>query len=946
MHPVRILFLALALSALAPARSAAQDAYDEFRIRRAEVFEFAEAPAVTRNGDRVQVVFAAKAACDVTVAVENSDGKIIRHLASGVLGSNAPPPFEKDSLRQSVVWDGKDDSGKYVDDKDSHSIRVSLGLKPQFERTLFWSPHKRVSSPIPLFCAAPEGMYVFENYALDHNQYGGSMVKLFDHDGKYVRTVYPFPSAKVGQVAGLPMHEFTRLGKTLPLKEGYYQSTLLDTEFKNDGGGGPLPTAFAVQGSRVAVAFERLNRFATDGSSGGVKLHGPVVGFQEKLRYALPGKTHVWGRPRSAAFSPDGKYLYMAGYLWNANEAYYHDWLHGVARVEFDKDAEPETFCGSLKQDETGAEPGKFTAATSLDVDAQGRVYVTDYHNNRIQVFTPDGKLYKVIPIDRPVFVQVHKTSGEIYVFSWLLVSRWNKQEGTKPFYTRLGPVDDPKVLCKCPLPLVGHSEAFAWNNLSGLQFNLALDSWAKEPTIWLLNGSAQHAHSGNGSTVDAWDKAGVVLLVEKGKKLEQRLSFTKQAADDVVRIQPQGQWRQRLYVNPANGHVYIAEGDSGVNKSVNQLVEINPENGKTKLLDLPLGSEDLCFGNDGLAYLRSDTYVGRYDARTWREVPWDYGQEEEGHSFGMGARAASFVAGLKTPGHRSHNFWHLGGIDVSLKGHLVVTTCNGKAGEDMHMEEGRNNFKYEGKPYLPRLYPGRNKWGEIHIWDRHGTLVVEDAVPGLGHLNGIGIDDDDNLYLLAAKKRTIDGKGYDPTLKEDWSGTLLKVAAGKNKVLTAGPAGAAMPVPLPDGSQPKRPTEMRGQWVEGLQWIYGGVGFCTPKGCICVNTRFDLDYFNRSFAPEQVAYRVAVLDGNGNLVLRLGDYGNVDDGKPLAAEGGPPAASSIGGDEVALFHACFVASHTDRRLFIADQGNARLLSVKLGYHAEKTIPLKDVPEK
>jgi len=64
-----------------------------------------------------------------------------------------------------------------------------------------------------------------------------------------------------------------------------------------------------------------------------------------------------------------------------------------------------------------------------------------------------------------------------------------------------------------------------------------------------------------------------------------------------------------------------------------------------------------------------------------------------------------------------------------------------------------------------------------------------------------------------------------------------------------------------------------------------------------------------------------------------------------LVPDDGPANPRSIGGDEVALFYACYVATHTDRRLFIADAGNARLLSVKLGYNAEEKIALKDVPD-
>jgi len=133
--------------------------------------------------------------------------------------------------------------------------------------------------------------------------------------------------------------------------------------------------------------------------------------------------------------------------------------------------------------------------------------------------------------------------------------------------------------------------------------------------------------------------------------------------------------------------------------------------------------------------------------------------------------------------------------------------------------------------------------------------------------------------------------------------------------------------------------------WVEGTEWLYGGVGFSgdTAYGslqCGCPNMRAALDYFRRTFAPETQHCSVAVLDANGNLIMRIGKYGNVDDGVPLVKEGGPPKPRSVGGDEVALFYAPFVATHTDRRLFIADSGNQRLLSVKLGYRAEERVNL------
>lgn len=56
------------------------------------------------------------------------------------------------------------------------------------------------------------------------------------------------------------------------------------------------------------------------------------------------------------------------------------------------------------------------------------------------------------------------------------------------------------------------------------------------------------------------------------------------------------------------------------------------------------------------------------------------------------------------------------------------------------------------------------------------------------------------------------------------------------------------------------------------------------------------------------------MLDSCGDLILRIGKYGNVEDGKPLIADGGPSNTRSISGDEVSLFHAAYLATHADKR--------------------------------
>ena len=406
--------------------------------------------------------------------------------------------------------------------------------------------------------------------------------------------------------------------------------------------------------------------------------------------------------------------------------------------------APPRVFAGpGLKQgkDTGGSDNAHFMGPSSVACDAKGRVYVADHHNDRIQVFSPDGGpaapsvLVKTIPVSRPAEVCVHQKTGDIYVFSWLFHGPWNfgeKPEAPVPaVFRHLGPLEDPREISACPLPLRGYiGRATAWmQDPGGRQYHAAVDSWTDPPT----------------------------------------------------------------------------------------------------------------------------------------------------------------------------------------------------------------------------LYPGRGGRAVVNVWDKYGRLVTADAIPGLGILDGLAIDKNNDLYVLAATTRVLDGKRYFDYM----TGTEVKFRFGKAKVITS---DDTVRIPLPAGAGPKRPQELDDgavgpAWAEGREWFYGGLGFTgkdgahASGGCACWNARFCLDYFARSFVPEIQHYSVGVLDTNGNLILRVGRYGNVDDGKPLVAEGGPPNPRSIGGDEVGLFYPAYLGAQTDRRLFIADPGNSRILSVRLNYHAMARVDLKDVKE-
>jgi hypothetical protein len=231
-------------------------------------------------------------------------------------------------------------------------------------------------------------------------------------------------------------------------------------------------------------------------------------------------------------------------------------------------------------------------------------------------------------------------------------------------------------------------------------------------------------------------------------------------------------------------------------------------------------------------------------------------------------------------------------------------------------------------------MFPGRLESSTsicIHVWDKHGKPKLTDIVPGAPKADGVYMDKHDNVYLQATPPRKINNKELD----DGMSSTLFKFKANKGKFLSAGES----PVPLPPSEVPKRSQDMRGMWAESYEWVYGGVGYGgfngsrVGGGCACWFTRFKLDYFARSFTPEPMQYSVSVLDSKGNLITRIGKYGNAD-------SAGPKSKEPLGGDEVGLFHPSFVGTHTDHRLFISDIGNERIVSVKLNYYVNKIIPI------
>ena len=913
MTPAILLFVA---TAVAPD-------LDEFKVKREQVFEFVQKPTVTREGDRVTIRFETKGFCDVTVAIEDEKAKIISHLASGVLGPNAPEPFQKNSKKQTVVWDGKDDQGKYIDEKDKLTVRVSLGFEARFERTLLWEPKSRISPRAALMVARPEGVYVHEGVGVDH-------VRLFDHKGNYVRTVYPFPARALKEVEGLDWQEFPQIDDPQPLKRNAYKNTLLTSgrtgrhcaeDQSKDGIMYDAASAMAASADRLALANQRLNFLSLAPLAPGadrMSLNGPETAITLKKRTSAPS---------DIAFSPHGQRLYLTGYHSmpdrrdeDAMEQRWVSYLSIVCVMDVGQNDPPRAFAGTARADSPVKMP------TSVACDSKGNVYVADYAADCIHVFDPEGRPLKSISVNRPMIVRVHPARGDVYVFSFVSQTRKDVNKAVTPRLCHFGPLKKPDLRREYAITGVRAKPAWGgWYSGCGILARAEIDCHVDPPVVWI----STELIKGNfgAAAISEW-KRGIRLLRVDKDRLTLIRDFGADAARTLPSLTPAIKSSRYLLVNLKTGRLLVGDARAADPRSMPDLIEVDPESGASRLVKVPLkGVQDLAFGYDGLAYGRVGRFVVRFDFATGREVPWDYGQERR-------TRGLSIVSGL--PMGRD-DYWTLqNGIGVAPDGSIAALSLR-KA--PLPKSRLKKAFRFS-TAWHPRIYPGRPDGHVLTVWDRYGKVVFRDAMPGTPMTSGIGLDARRDLVVMANVARSIPGKppGIHTTC------TLMKVTPGECRFLTDSKKAA---VPLPAESRPSRPKDVASGWVEGAHWLYGGVGY-TVSGvihCMCWHSRFAMDGFGRSFAPEPDIYRVAVLDTNGNLILGVGQYGNVEDGVPLIQDGGPANPRPVGEDEVALFQPNYVGVHTDRRLFIADAGNARILSVRLEYIATERVALKDVKD-
>lgn len=132
-------------------------------------------------------------------------------------------------------------------------------------------------------------------------------------------------------------------------------------------------------------------KFTNDGSELVMRLgNSDHSRTQEEARANPSPGPYTYGYPSVLAFLPDGSFYLADGY-WHSRV------------IKYSAEGEYILEWGSL-----GSGPGQFDLLHGLAIDRDGRVYVADRRNSRIQLFTADGEFIEEWPdIFDPVNIQI-----------------------------------------------------------------------------------------------------------------------------------------------------------------------------------------------------------------------------------------------------------------------------------------------------------------------------------------------------------------------------------------------------------------------------------------------------------------------------------------------------------------------------------------------------------
>jgi hypothetical protein len=818
-------------------------------------------PTLQSKDGQTTIVFALDKYDDVLVRVVDAKGITIKNLGCGVLGMNAPAPFQKDSLIQKITWEGAEESLKA-----GHKVQVKVGCVPHFECFIAHDPDQLVKNVCGMEVDTTGRLYV----SFFTERRGDTEIRRYDRQGKLLGTVYPpSPQGLTGTLSDVSRHvEHIEGQQAFPQRRGGWPFFIYKYHSARENDPTQFPFPF---------------RVAPDGRAYVAEIVAGRVGLKPAEIDKLPDvKSRIfevdldpfWFLKRMAmgsgvwAIGPKG-YGYLCctnqqaiNELRSISSASYKnerfigntiikvslDTLAPIEDFEFsgtEKLSRKRAYIGTLKTKGQGSE--FFNSVRDLTIDQYGTLYVID--ENRIKMYLANGRFIATlgqftIEGQTQDLGDVHgiRAAGDsLYVVGRLgpitTISDKNKRRGK-------GTIEingyRNSVLVKFKISDGSRPQAISSIPLNGLANVIAVDTSRSTPIVWVGNGGGE---------------ASFTRIEDKGRSLA-NVKHIRGIRKQVLKYP----WSVAV---DGNGRVYTYDYDR------ERLVRTNDDGSDW------LESEKI--------YQNRSLFVDRKRGRLYRSmadqvVCMDLDFKDIKVNFPKGRR-------------------NLGGIDP--QGNLILSGV------------GKTSF---GTPVLKV----RNRYGPdgfnglIDRFSSDGTLQHGRMIEMYQGMGGMAVDSKGCIYVMDTCKAQFQYVAHDVgRLKYD--GKTPDWKRGEKRIHNQSDMTYLVKF-SPEGG--KRGTEAE-------LWAHRGASpVLSQCRCPVVTNTVAVDEADRIFHTDYLRYHVKILDTAGNVITRVGAWGNADNGGPESKHPQPAIAFS-------WLHGI---DATNDALYASDRDLRRIVKVRLDY--------------
>ncbi|MCG3179245.1 MAG: hypothetical protein BIFFINMI_01579 [Phycisphaerae bacterium] len=842
-------------------------------------YKFVAGPTAVRTGDSATISFTLSAAADVQVTVLDGQGNVVRRLAAGLLGPNAPAPLARDSLAQSLTWDGTDDMGRKVlgaDPKATFTVRVDAGLRATYAGTAMGSEAQPndLTNVIGLAAGGDGQVYVLSE-RWKRAWWTHTAIHVYGRDGKYVRTIKPFPAdlaadklAKLTPLTDEAGHAVPVIQRVLAIDYYPAEDCPQQMAVSPDGNIHLLTQPLSYVGDRDEQEFKMIASLAPDGSVA----CDSYVGAHLASRTIDVGDAYL-------ACSGDGKSVFATGMDITVRKDFDPDSprpkrvnVPAVLRIDLPARSTCKPLFGD--PDKSGSDDAHLSDPRGLAADGKGQLYVADCGNDRIVVLDESsGRFVRAMPVKAPTWLGYSQAAHALYVATGGDVVKYKVANGALAEQARL----------KLP-ELDARNKSAKWS--------FALDGQADGATLWVGLSRGGDALS---YCREADNKFGALTKADYNPARHfwslacgfDGKTVACKAGDRTLRIldETTGQTRD-LKLADSGGQTYRLGPDNQIYGMDHWRWGIRRWDAQGKPLPFPQGIQE----GEG---------KGRTESVASGTTNWerDFDVDREGNVY------------VKQRGKIYHGRMRVDKYDSSGKfvGTVVWVVTDGAQGPrinrdgDLYFAEA---VKPPGVPF-PDFFKGKlpptrvdlktNVEGQYR-W-MYGSVVKFGPAGGA-------------FWFPIADPRS-DAYPFDgePTLPADQPRMKVDTVSGDRVIV--------------------RPGE-----IQGARWMHFGVSYILDmqpganRRCHCTATGFDLDRYGRVYYTDQGMFRVVVLDAAGNELLKVGRYGNQDS---FGKEGTPDVA----------FNWFIGLAASDRYIYVGDGANHRLVRLAIGHAVTGSCELK-----